>query len=522
MKTTTTICVLAMLIALSGFAQEPVKVDGGLVKGVNENGLTVYKGIPFAAPPVGKLRWKEPQPVIPWNNVLIADKFAPACPQAVNPNAASLVNSVGDQSEDCLYLNIWTPAKTAKEKLPVMVWIHGGGFALGGTSIPNYSGEMLAKKGVVLVSIAYRMGALGFMAHPELSKENEHGVSGNYGLLDQIAALKWVKNNISAFGGNPGNVTIFGESAGGISVSMLCGSPLAKGLFKRAVSESGGSLGPVSNQGTSGTATLKMAEKQGSDFASRMGVKSIAELRSVPVENFIKDPSSNMGGFRPDCDGYVIADDLYKRYSEGKYNDVDVLIGTNSNEGAMFIFGTKTEQLKGMLRMRFGSMADKALEVYPAANDSVSLQSARNIFRDTMFGWSTWAWARLQKKTGKANVFVYYFDQKQPPKITGAPYEGASHSDEINYVFGHVDQNYNYKYTEEDRQLSDKIMSYWVNFASTGDPNGAGLPAWPQFSESSNNPVMILKSPEPFPGPLPNQPQLNFVDEFYRTIRESK
>lgn len=508
------------MLFTSGFAQEVVKVEGGVLKGITEDGITLYKGIPFAAPPVGNLRWKAPQPVVPWGNVLVADKFGPACPQMVYPNAASMDNSVGKQSEDCLYLNIWTPAKPAKENLPVMVWIHGGGFAIGGTGIPNYSGENLARKGVVLVSIAYRMGAFGFMAHPELSAENGNGVSGNYGLLDQIAALKWIKNNISSFGGDPGNVTIFGESAGGISVSMLCGSPLAKGLFRRAISESGGSFNPVSDQGMAGTATLKRAEQQGAAFTEKIGAKTIADMRAMPVEKFTNDPSANMGGFWPICDGYVITGDQYKLYSEGKYNDVDVLVGTNSNEGAMFIFGTKPDQLKAMLQAQFGPLAEKAMVVYPAENDSVALRSARNIFRDSMFGWPTWTWARLQKQTGKSNVFVYYFDQKQPPVKTGLPIDGASHSDEINYVFGHVEQNFNYQYTEEDKKLSAIIMNYWVNFASTGNPNGNGLPEWPQFDAKSSNAVMYLKSPSPFTGPVPNGPQLEFIEEYNTRLRK--
>ncbi|MEZ5072485.1 MAG: carboxylesterase family protein [Bacteroidales bacterium] len=511
---------LALLLGISCTRQEGIRVEGGLVKGVEEEGLTVYKGIPYAAPPVGFLRWAPPQPVTPWDTLLLANEFAPACPQVVFPDAASMDNSVGPQSEDCLYLNIWTPAKGSTEKLPVMVWIHGGGFAIGGTRISNYSGEKLARKGVVVVSLSYRLGAFGFLAHPELTRESDAGASGNYGLLDQLAGLKWVQNNIAAFGGDPENVTIFGESAGGISVSMLCGSPLAKGLFHRAISQSGGSFEPVLDQGDQGMATLARAEKQGLDFATRMGAHTLADLRALPIGTIVNDPSSNMGGFWPICDRYVITDDQYKLYSEGRYNDVDVLIGTNSNEGAMFVFGVNQSILQEMLQQSFGPLASRAEEVFPATNDSIALQSARNIFRDQMFAWPTWTWARLQSRTGKSNVFVYYFDQREPAMNQGIPTIGASHSDEINYVFGHVDQNFNYQYTESDRELSSLLMDYWVNFASTGDPNGANLPAWPRFADKGDRAVMYFRSPEPEVGPVPNRPQLEFLEEHFTMLRK--
>ncbi|MGD9157476.1 MAG: carboxylesterase family protein [Desulfobacteraceae bacterium] len=407
------------------------------------------------------------------------------------------------------------------KKMYVMVWIHGGGFAIGSPVMESYDGTNFAKKGVVFVTIAYRLGALGFLAHPELSAENEQGVSGNYGLLDQIAGLKWVQNNISAFGGDPQNVIIFGESAGGISVSMLCASPLAKGLFHRAISESGGSFGPVKDVRVDGIQTLKGAEKQGLDFAERMGAGSIAELRKVPYVNFLNDSSTaNMGGFWPVCDGYVIADDQYKLYSKGEYNDVDVIIGTNSNEGAIFIHGVTAEQHMGSLPAKFGHLAEKALEVYSAADDSVALRSARNIFRDTAFAWPSWTWAKLQKKTGKSNVYVYYFDQPQPPRKTGESLPDAAHADEINYVFGHVDNNFNFMYTDEDKKLSSIMMDYWTSFAKNGDPNKEDLPEWPQFNDGDNA-VLYLKGSAPHAGPVPNIPQLEFMDEYFEWLREN-
>ncbi len=321
-----------------GFAQQPspIKVNEGLLQGAYEEGLTVYKGVPFAAPPVGDLRWSAPKPPVKWDGVKQATQFAPAPMQGGN--------SPSGKSEDCLYLNVWSPAKSANDRLPVLVWIYGGGFSFGSTSDPMYSGEKLAKKGVILVSIAYRVGQLGFLAHPELSAESPDHVSGNYGILDQIAGLKWIQKNIAAFGGDPDKVTIFGESAGGISVSMLCASPLAKGLFRGAVSESGGSFGPTRPTTYPGEnmKTLKQAEDDGVTFVQKSGVASIADLRKLTAD---KIPSGfGMAGGWPIMDGCVIPDDQYKLYEAGKYNDVAVLIGYNSDEGASFSPGRTPEE----------------------------------------------------------------------------------------------------------------------------------------------------------------------------------
>jgi len=513
----------AMLLFAVFSAHADVKVEGGFVKGIVQDQLSIYKGIPFAAPPTDDLRWKAPQPVTPWEGVLTADKFAPACPQIPFPDTSSIKNTVGKTSEDCLYLNVWTPAESPDEKLPVMVWIHGGGFALGAPSIENYDGKKIAERGVILVSIAYRLGALGFMAHPELTAENKHGISGNYGILDQIAGLKWVQNNISAFGGNPENVTIFGESAGGISVSMLCASPLAKGLFQKAISQSGGSFGPVREQKMDGTIqSLRGAEKQGVYFAERMGAKTLSELRQISPEEILKDPEfANIGRLWPVCDGHVIVDDQYKLYTTGQYNDVNVIIGTNSNEGAIFVHGVSVDQHKESLQKTFGPLAEKALGVYPATDDTVALQSARNIFRDTIFAWPSWSWARLQQKTGRSNVYVYYFDQRQPPRLYGNSLPGAAHSDEINYVFGHTDHNFNFQYTGEDRQLSSLVLDYWVNFAKTGNPNSEGLPVWPQYNDEGDG-VMHLKGSGSHAGPVANKPQLEFMEEYFTWLRYAK
>ena len=345
MKNMLILVVMIVLFAAGcNSVQQPpsrVKVEGGLVQGTSDSGITVFKGIPFAAPPVDDLRWRAPQPVSKWDTVLQADTFAPGPIQGWNPPSG--------KSEDCLYLNIWTPAKYSNDRIPVLVWIYGGGFNGGSTAEPNYNGEHLARKGVVLVSIAYRVGHLGFLAHPELSAESPNHVSGNYGLLDMIAGLQWVQKNIAAFGGDPNKVTIFGESAGGIAVSMLCASPLAKGLFHGAISQSGGSFGPPRPTTYPGENMKRLpdAEEDGLAYAKSAGVSSIAELRNIAADSLPK------GGFGkgmawPIIDGWVIPDDQYKLYEAGRFNDTPILVGYNSDEGASF---TRTKEPKVLLTM---------------------------------------------------------------------------------------------------------------------------------------------------------------------------
>lgn len=490
-----------------------VQVEGGAVEGTAEGEITVFRGIPFAAPPVGELRWKAPQPVIPWEGVLKADRFAPQCPQ-VRFNFPGAPEPVS--SEDCLYLNIWTPAITAREQLPVMVWIHGGGFALGSTNAAIYHGDRLAEKGVVVVSIAYRLGPLGFMCHPELSAESERGISGNYGLLDQIEGLKWVQKNIAAFGGDPANVTIFGESAGGISVSMLCTSPLAKGLFQRAISESGGNFGPVEmGARRDGFQHLKAAEKTGLEFSERMGTGSIEELRKLDPSAWMEDPLAEMGGFWPVADGYVLIGDQYELYAEGKYNDVDVIIGTNSDEGGMFVQPTAPEVYQERIRQRFGPFAEQILELYPGDTEEETHGSSADIFRETVFAWPSWAWARLQSGTGSSSVFVYYFDQQQQTALfSSSRPRGAGHGAEIAYVFKKLDPG---QAKPEDLKLSEHMATYWTNFAKTGDPNGEGLPRWPAFKEQDQH-VMYLNS-HPSPGPVPNLEKLELMEKYFNWRR---
>ena len=421
-----------IFLACASMAQQPkpIKIDDGSLQGIFEDGLTVYKGIPFAAPPVGNFRWKAPQPPAKWDGARMADKFAPGAMQSINPPSG--------KSEDCLYLNVWTPAKSAKEKVPVLVWIYGGGFSVGYTSDPMYNGAQLAKKGVVLVSIAYRVGQLGFLADPELSEESPNHVSGNYGLLDMIAGLKWIKKNIAAFGGDPDKVTIFGESAGGIAVSMLCASPLAKGLFQGAISESGGSFGPprLTTYPGENLKTLHDAESDGAAYVKSAGVTSIAELRKIDADKL--PGGRGLGMSWPIIDGYVIPDDQHNLYEAGKYNDVPILVGYNSDEGASFSHDkTPADYISGV-RKRYGKFADDLVKAYPAGDSAVP-KTARDLSRDAAFGWQTWSWAMLQAKTGKSKVFYYYFDQHPDyPKSSPRYGFGSPHGQEVAYVFQHL------------------------------------------------------------------------------------
>ncbi len=507
MKKMLSLIVIFLTCAAAAQQPKPIKIDDGLLQGTYENGLTVYKGIPFAAPPVGTLRWKAPQPPAKWDGVRMADKFAPGAIQGINPPSG--------KSEDCLYLNVWTPAKSAQEKVPVLVWIYGGGFAVGYTSDPMYNGAKLAEKGVVLVSIAYRVGQLGFLADAELSKENPNHVSGNYGLLDMIAGLKWIKQNIAAFGGDPDKVTIFGESAGGIAVSMLCASPLAKGLFQGAISESGGSFGPprLTTYPGENLKTLHAAENDGAAYVKSAGVNSIAELRKIDAD---KLPGRGLGMSWPIIDGYVIPGDQHNLYEAGKYNDVPILVGYNSDEGASFSRDkTPADYISGV-RKRYGKFADDLIKAYPASENAVP-KTARDLSRDAAFGWQTWSWATLQSKTGKSKVFYYYFDQ-HPDYPESSPHYGygSPHGQEVAYVFRHLDSS-NSQTTKSDIDISEAMSTYWTNFAKYGQPNSKGVPVWPAFTVS--NPQVMYFSATPHVGPVPSAESLKVLDKYFEWRR---
>jgi len=514
------VAVLALATSLDAQISGPVRTQAGMVQGTVDDGLAIYKGIPFAAPPLGDLRWRPPQPPAPWTGVRNADKFALGCMQIPLVLPALGIESF-PVSEDCLYLNVWTPAKSPKDHLAVMVWIYGGGFTTGGTSIPLYDGTNLARKGVVVVSVAYRVGPFGFFAHPELTTE-QGGHSGNYGLMDQIAGLAWVKNNIAAFGGDAHRVTIFGESAGGISVSMLAASPLAKGLFTGAISESGGNFAPArpGSEGGENMLSLPTAERNGAAFLSKIGAGSIAEARKMPTETIMKGVGPGLGGFWPDFDGRVLLGDQYKLYEELRYNDTPVLVGTNSDEGALFIPTVTAIAYQASVRAGYGEYADKILALYPGGSDAEALRSARDLFRDTAFAWPTWTWARLQAKTGKkGKVFVYYFSHRPPyPDQPTFKSWGASHGGEIQYVFENFAKTM--PASNDDKAVADQLSSYWANFAKTGDPNGAGLPSWPAFTDASQQ-VMNLDDPSEAI-PVPNLDKLKVLDGYYAWRRSQQ
>lgn len=507
----------ALALSGQGALAAPVRTTAGLVEGTVEDGLSVYRGLPFAAPPVGDRRWKPPGPAAGWSGVRKAEQFAAPC----------IGNGPGS-SEDCLYLNVWSPAKPG-ERLPVMVWIYGGGFSGGSTATPAYSGEVLAKKGVVYVSIAYRVGVLGFLAHPALSAENPRHVSGNYGLLDQIEGLKWVRDNIAAFGGDPNKVTVFGESAGGIAVSQLAASPLAKGLFRGAMSESGGSFSAPRNPPLPGEnmVTLKDAEQSGLALAEKVGAKTAADLRALAPEKLSAAGGGGPPGLVPQglgmwpvVDGYVVPGDQYRFYEAGRFNETPILIGINSDEGVSFGAPTQLKPYVDQTRARYGPYADRLLAAYPASDDASARQAARDLARDAGFGWHNWVWAHLQAKRGKAKVYYYYFEQK-PPYPAGSRFaevKGVPHGAEIPFVFGHVSPPAapapnDIAWRPQDQALSDQVVSYWTNFVKTGDPNGAGLPAWPPFTPAK--PVVMHLHAAPAAGPVPNPEQLKVLDAYF-------
>ena len=483
-----------------------VQVEDGLVEGTTNYGLIVFKGIPFAAPPVGDLRWKAPQPIAEWDTVLQADKYGPDPIQAWG--------SPEGKSEDCLYLNVWTPAKLTKDRFPVLVWIYGGGFNGGATSVPTYNGEHLARKGVVLVSIAYRVGQLGFMAHPELSAESPNNVSGNYGLLDMIAGLEWIQKNIDKFGGDPNKVTIFGESAGGIAVSMLCASPLANGLFHGAISQSGGSFGPPRPTSFPGENMKRLvdAEKGGLAYQESAGVSSIAELRELEPA----DLPAIRGLAWPIIDGYVIPDDQYKLYKAGQFNDTPILVGYNSDEGASFTRTTDPKEFIESVKQRYGPFAEDLLKAYPVGENSVP-KTARDLARDAAFGWHTWSWARLQAKMGQSSAYLYYFDQHPDyPEDSPRYGYGSPHGQEVSYVFQTLDAS-KPETTESDLAISEAMATYWTNFAKTGNPNGEGVPEWPTFSDKT--PYVMHFGPTPHVGPVPSLESLKVLDEYFKWRR---
>jgi para-nitrobenzyl esterase len=492
-----------LIFSAFGFASstDQVRVEQGLLSGAAGKNpeVRVYRGIPYAAPPVGELRWKPPQPAASWPGVRDAKQFSSACWQNPYPSSSIYAAKLPPLSEDCLYLNVWTAAKSAKDHLPVMVWIHGGGFTRGDGISNAYDGENLARKGVVLVTINYRLGIFGFFAHPALTAESGHHASGNYGLQDQIAALHWVRKNIQAFGGDPKNVTIFGESAGSWAVNALMASPLAKGLFERAIGESGASFSPIKS--------LAESEKAGEKLDS-----SIQALRAKPAEELVK---TNEQVVRPIVDGWVLPQDVATTFSQGRQNDVPLLVGFNADEGTTLVpqaAAMKANVFVDGVHQRYGTMADDFLKTYPASSDEDAVSSFYAAYRDQTFGWEMRTWARLAAKTGHHHVYMYYFSH-HPPGPQSARLR-AFHASEIPYVFGNF--FWPFPWEDADHKLSDVVSSYWVNFARSGDPNGAGLPRWPAYDPASDQ-ALEIGDPIAVRAQV-NKAGLDFFDRYYQSL----
>ncbi len=473
------VCALTILMStISLQAADQVRVAGGLLEGTagSQPGIRAFLGVPFAVPPVGPLRWKAPEPAAKWTGVRKADQFGNRCMQT-NPFADMVFH--GAESEDCLYLNIWTPAKAATERLPVMVWIHGGGYTSGSGDEPRHDGTVLAGKGVIVVTINYRLGVLGFLAHPELTAESAHKASGNYALMDQVAALRWVHDNIAAFGGDAAKVTIFGESAGSLSVSAMMATPLAKGLFAGAIGESGAHFG-----GTMTPATLAQAEKWGADFGTSVAAKSLAQMRAVPAAALIKAAAASKTKFWPIVDGYVFPADPWDIFAQGKQAHVPLLAGWNSAEQKFSVRRAPTAAaFEATLSKQFPDDLDAAKKAYPYGDDArQTLLSAVALASDNFIAYSTWKWIDVQTATGKAPVYRYLFDQIIPTATGDAPAgdPGAAHATDIEYVFSTLDSK-KLAWRDSDRKTADLMTSYWTNFAKSGNPNGTGLAQWPSY-----------------------------------------
>jgi para-nitrobenzyl esterase len=465
-----------------------------VVEGKQDGPVRAFLGIPYAAPPTGDLRWKPPAAPAKWTGVRRATEFGARCVQA--PVYGDMVFRDGGPSEDCLFLNAWTPAKSADAKLPVMVWIHGGGFVAGASSEPRQDGTILSQQGVVVVSMNYRLGIFGFFVHPELARESGRNAAGNYGLLDMIASLQWVRDNIAKFGGDPGNVTIFGESAGSFAVSELMASPLAKGLFHKAIGESGGAF---SRTGLS-LDTLAAREERDSKFAgTSYGVQTLAELRAIPAQKLLdatwKAGGNDHFGFDPVVDGYFLPATVASIFAAGKQSDVPLLAGWNHDEGSFAVAASPNRpdvaSVQARAQKEFGQKAAEFLKLYPADDDVQALRSAEDYAGDQFIAWSTWKWIEAQVMTGKQPVYRYRFDLGLPSDPKGAQL-GAYHSAEIEYVFGQLDSKAHMDWRASDRQLSRQMQKYWANFARRGDPNGSGLAKWPSYSSAGGWQVMFL------------------------------
>lgn len=477
-----------------------VKINNGIIEGTAESsGIRSFKGIPFAQPPVDDLRWKEPQPVKNWTGIFKADHFGNNGMQ--KPVFGDMNFRAAKMSEDCLYLNVWSPARPGKEKLPVLVYFYGGGFVAGDGSEARYDGESMAKKGIVALTVNYRLGIFGFMAHPELTRESAHHASGNYGLLDQYAALKWVQENIAAFGGDPKRVTIAGESAGSIAVFAQMASPLSKNLIAGAIGESGAMINP-----TLAPISLADAEKRGTDFAGKLGAASLADLRKVTAAQLLDDSYKNgMGSVPATIDGYFLPELPVKIFASGKQAKVPLLVGWNSAEipyQALLKADAPTpENYAKAINLLYGDRAKEVMDLYPGSTTEEVTISATALASDRFIVYSTWKWADLHQSTGERPVYRYLFSKSKPPlseqmknatpglaggftkgteaKVQKQPAaKGAPHAFEIEYAMGNLSTNKAYAWTADDFKVSETMLSYFANFVITGNPNGNALPQW--------------------------------------------
>jgi para-nitrobenzyl esterase len=501
----------AVLSAAAAAAAEPgavqVRTEGGVLAGRLEHGDAVFRGVPYAAAPVGRLRWAEPEAAPGWSGVRDASSFGPVCPQPIEPWANG---ETGRQSEDCLSLNIWTPAGAAKSgaRLPVMVWLHGGGYTAGAGSQSTYDGRYLAAQGAVIVTLNYRLGVLGFLAHPELSAESPGRTSGDYGLLDQMAALRWVQRNIRAFGGDPANVTLFGESAGGGSVLLLAQSPLARGLFGKLIVESGAALDlPAGGQARP---TLRDGEAAGVALAAKLGARDLAALRALPASRLLQAGAAPVAS-RPIADGRVVPTDVTLAFRQGLAPARPMMIGWNSAEGVMFAHPASVADYQRSVATAAGTAAPAVLALYPAPPAGAALvDMAAQEMADASFGWRGWSVAEAEARRGRAPVYVYHFDQP-PPRPAGSPYRtaGAVHSEELSFVWGAPAQA---GWPASSRALSADMQRYWVDFARSGDPNGPDLTPWPRYGEGGGPQALWLQGGKVHPGPVPRAAELQALD----------
>lgn len=485
---------------------DTVRVESGLISGTagRSSGVRVFKGVPYARPPVGPLRWRAPQPVERWDGVRPATQFAPRCVQPDRPRTAIGYFGPERESEDCLYLNIWTAARAADERQPIMVWFHGGAFAVGSGALPIFDGENLARKGVVVVTVNYRLGRLGFLAHPGLSREASYGASGNYGLLDQLAAVRWIGRNGAAFGGDPERITIFGQSVGASSVHCLMSSPLAAGTFHRAIGQSGGAFDRT-------MLSLDAAERAGAAFAQSLGASSIDDLRDQPARTVqlfrpdtgalaeIYDSGDERAVTRDTAwaiiDGHFLREPVFDTFARGAQNDVPLITGSNADEGSTLPGASGLQALRTRAEAEHATAAAAFFALYPATDDASADAAARRATGDRTFTWQNWLWASMQARTGRAKAYYYFFSRSPPRPIRPGGGDlsrplGAFHTAEIPYVFHHL-QAREWPWEDADRRLADVLSSYWANFAASGNPNSAGLPPWPSAEPDARRVLAI-------------------------------